>query len=203
MLSKNKKFLFIHLPKTGGNSLQERLKAYSEDAIVKINSIQDGVERFEVRNEYPGIHKHSSLSDYRMALPESLFSQLFVFSTIRNPWERMVSFYFSPHRRVKNWDRNAFIALVNSVKSLPELLSTSAPSHWSENANFILRFEHLDEDYRALCEKLKLKYAPLNIRNKSSRNHYSQYYDEELIQLVAERFAPEIQYGKYIFEADV
>lgn len=203
MLSKNKKFLFIHLPKTGGNSLQERLKAYSEDAIVSINSIQDGVERFEVRNEYPGIHKHSSLSDYQKVLPESVFSQLFVCSTIRNPWERMVSFYFSPHRKVNEWDRNEFIALVNSVKSLPDLLSTPASRHWSENADFILRFEHLDEDYRTLCEKLKLEYAPLNIRNKSSRNHYSQYYDDELIQLVAERFAPEVQYGKYIFEADV
>src|SRR5690606_13135991 len=99
VLSDQKKFLFIHLPKTGGNSIQTLLKAYSEDKIVCLNALQDGVERFEIRNEYPSLHKHSSLSDYKRELPETTFLNLFKFSTIRNPWDRAISHYFSPHRQ--------------------------------------------------------------------------------------------------------
>ena len=97
MLSEKHSFLFLHLPKTAGNSIQERLKVYSDDKIVCLNDIQDGVERFEVRNQFNGLHKHSSLSEYKKVLPNVLFKRLFIFATIRNPWERMISFYFSPH----------------------------------------------------------------------------------------------------------
>ena len=62
MISTQKKFLFIHVPKTGGNSIQNILHEYSEDEIVASAKHQDGVERFEVRNSKYNIRKHSTLS---------------------------------------------------------------------------------------------------------------------------------------------
>ncbi|GAA6184280.1 sulfotransferase family 2 domain-containing protein [Aliiglaciecola sp. NS0011-25] len=202
MLSIEHNFLFLHLPKTAGNSIQERLKAYSEDKIVCINDFQDGIERFEVRNQFAGIHKHSSLTDYQKVLPETLFKHLFIFATIRNPWERMISFYFSPHRKVKLWDRNDFINLLNQVKTLPQLLAVENPSHqqeWFDNVDFIIKYEHLDTDFQKVCLQLELDCNPLTIRNKSSRLDYKTYYDPELIELVAQKFEQEIAYGHYSF----
>ena len=40
--------LFLHIPKTAGNSIQNILRDYSEDEIVARGG-QDGLERFEVR----------------------------------------------------------------------------------------------------------------------------------------------------------
>jgi hypothetical protein len=202
MLSEKHNFLFLHLPKTAGNSIQERLKVYSEDKIVCLNDIQDGLERFEVRNQFSGIHKHSSLSEYQEVLPEVLFKKLFIFTTIRNPWERMVSFYFSPHRGVKKWVRNDFIALVNQALTLPALLSiesSAAKSMWYENVDFIIKFEQLEADFQKVCQYLQLSYESLSVRNKSMRSVYSEYYDQELIDLVAKKFEQEISYGQYTF----
>ena len=41
-----KKFLFIQITKTAGNSIQNVLKHYYEDEIVCLKPLQDGVERF-------------------------------------------------------------------------------------------------------------------------------------------------------------
>ncbi len=50
MLSLKNNFLFIHLPKTAGNSIQGNLQHYSEDDVVCLNDLQDGIERVEIRN---------------------------------------------------------------------------------------------------------------------------------------------------------
>jgi len=100
MLSINKKFLFIHVPKTGGNSIQKILKKYSEDNIT-IGEHQDGIERFGVQNREYKTVKHSPLSYYKAVIEPELYKKLFKFATIRNPWDRIISFYFSPHRGVK------------------------------------------------------------------------------------------------------
>ena len=41
MISIKKNFLFIHVPKTGGNSMQNILRDYSEDQIVALAKHQD------------------------------------------------------------------------------------------------------------------------------------------------------------------
>src|SRR5688500_12110385 len=50
MMALSRQFIFVHVPKTGGNSIQNVLKAYSEDEIVCTEPYQDGVERFELKN---------------------------------------------------------------------------------------------------------------------------------------------------------
>src|SRR6266446_7630004 len=59
MISFQKRFLFIHIPKTAGNSIQSVLRDYSEDQLVALGSEQDGIERFGLRNPKYKIRKHS------------------------------------------------------------------------------------------------------------------------------------------------
>ena len=50
MISFQKSFLFIHIPKTAGNSIQSVLRDYSEDQLVASRKEQDGIERFGLHN---------------------------------------------------------------------------------------------------------------------------------------------------------
>lgn len=114
MISESKKFLFIHYPKTGGNSIQKALLEYSDDALVPTHfTRRSGYnEDFRTYNSNYKTHKHSTLNNYRQELEPELFKSLFKFTTVRNPWDRMISYYFSPHRQNSEWNREDFVEFV-------------------------------------------------------------------------------------------
>ena len=215
MISMRKKFLFIHVPKTGGNSIQTVLRNYSEDDIV-VRAEQDGVERFKVCNKKYHTTKHSPLNHYKSAIEADMYRSLFKFATIRNPWDMMISYYFSPHRGVTEWNRDDFLALVDAALPFPHYLCeesftdrvlskfriqrTGVGKRLDANLDYIMRFEYLDHDFSAVCEKLDIPKSPLPKRNASPREHYSKYYDDELREIVHRKFRRVIKFGNYRFE---
>ena len=212
MISIQHRFLFIHIPKTAGNSIQNILKDYSEDNIIRVAKHQDGINRFEVQSDRYAIDKHSTLAVYKKEIESEIFDRLFKFSTIRNPWDRMISFYFSPNRGVTAWNRDDFITLVQRVHTAQDYLKLG-PSQEIETQNeranhtpldqeidFLMRFEHLQEDFNTVCSKLNIPSTKLPHVNTSGKKHYSAYYDRELVALIQEKFREEIAWGGYHFE---
>lgn len=203
MISFQKRFLFVHIPKTGGNSIQTVLRDYSEDEVVARHDRQDGVERFAVRNPKYNLKKHSKLAEYSDALGREQFSNLYKFTVVRNPWDRMVSFYFTPGRG-KSWDAQEFEKIIRETKGVADFLRLEKDDvDPFSNVDRIVRFERLEEDFRAVCEHLAIPLAPLPKYNRSEREHYSKYYDERSRKIVNERFADEIEAFGYSFESAI
>lgn len=201
MISFQKQFLFVHIPKTGGNSIQSILRHYSEDEIVALRAEQDGIERFGLRNPNYKIKKHSTLAEYRAVLGEARFLDLYKFTCVRNPWDRMVSYYFGTTQLVETWDRKEFKKLILKALSVTDYLRLDkGEADPFGNVNYIMRFENLVDNFRAVCARLGIPDAPLPQYNRSNREHYSNYYDAELCELIRKRFAPEIERFGYAFE---
>lgn len=203
MISLRYKFLYVHIPKTAGNAVQNILRHYSEDQVVCLTPYQDGVERFEVRNDQFNIQKHSTLNDYQRELGEATLASLFKFCCVRNPWERAISYYFSPHRGVSVWDRDNFLKLLDEMLPIPAYLKldgTVAKSSPFQNVDFVMRFERLESDFATVCQRLGLPKQDLAVRNKSARQHFSTYYDADLVEIVRQRFSDEINEFDYRFE---
>lgn len=200
MISFQKRFLFVHIPKTAGNSIQSVLRDYSEDQLVALRKEQDGVERFGLRNPRYKIKKHSKLSEYHDALGDEQFRSLYKFTCVRNPWDRMVSYYFTPTQNPETWDRKKFRDMISKAVSVADYLRL----HTGEedpfvNVDYVMRFENLVEDFRAVCGAIGISPPALPQYNRSNREHYSKYYDDELRELVGARFAPEIERFGYAF----
>lgn len=200
MISQDRKFIFVHIPKTGGNSVQNILRDYSEDEIVTREAHQDGIERFEIHNRDFGFSKHSFLSDYKSRLPADVYAQMFKFACVRNPWERAISFYFSPHRGVSVFQRDEFIALLRSVPTMADALRADKDQPMSgvaANLDYLMRFERLQEDFDLVCDRLGIPRQALPRRNQSARGHVRDYYDEETVELVREVFFEDVQLFGY------
>ena len=157
MISHKHKFLFIHVPKTGGNAVQSVLKEYSENKIMTKRD-QDGIDRFGVVDDAnPLLRKHSTMRDY-ISVYEDDIKDYLKFVVIRNPFDKIVSHYFSPHRwvsknpitklvkhfslrdKLKNFDVDAFSVWAAEIKPLEHYLQLEREGFGVDE---ILRFENL------------------------------------------------------------
>lgn len=203
MISKKKNFLFIHVPKTGGNSVQNILRNYSEDKVVTLTPLQDGLERFEVRNNDYSITKHSTYSDYKREIEPELFEGLFKFAVVRNPWDRVISHYFSPHRGFVQWSREDFIDFIPEVEPIRTYICPkNSVADLGCFMDFILRFESLEQDLLNISKKLNIDFNSLPHRNKSFKKPYRSYYDDELKNIIYNKFEEEIEFFKYQFSGE-
>jgi hypothetical protein len=201
MISFQKRFLFVHIPKTAGNSIQSVLRDYSEDQLIARRKEQDGIERFGLRNPKYKIRKHSTLSEYRDALGAEQFRNLYKFTCVRNPWDRMVSYYFTPTQNPETWNRRKFRGIISKAVSVADYVRLNDDEEDPfVNVDYIMRFENLAADFRAVCGLLDISPPALPQYNRSNREHYSKYYDDELRELVRTRFAAEIERFGYAFE---
>ena len=207
MLSLKYNFLFIHRGKTGGNSISEALLPFSDDEKV-LKPHSDGIDRFDIENKEYSIKKHEGYCDIEKKIPDEIFRNLFKFTTIRNPFDRLISAYFSPHRVINKkieqeiFNRDQFInELFPKIRTLRE---QAFPDNQSQNKHdnvYLIRFENLQEDFSQLVKKIGIsENISLNHRNKSSRLQYQNYYDKELIDMVADKHAEEIELGGYQFD---
>ena len=201
MISLQKRFLFVHIPKTAGNSIQSALRDYSEDQLVALRKEQDGIERFGLRNPRYTIKKHSTLSEYHDALGDEQFRNLYKFTCVRNPWDRMVSYYFTPTQKPETWSRKEFRETISKAVSVSDYLRLdNGEGDPFANVDCIIRFENLANDFRTLCNAIGISPPALPQYNRSNREHYSKYYDDQLRELVRARFAAEIERFNYSFE---
>jgi hypothetical protein len=183
--------------------MQNILSQYSDDEIVCLSPHQDGVERFEVRSQKYNTHKHSTYAEYRREYGGEVCDGLFKFCCVRNPWERVVSHYFSPHRGQVVWSREVFLQFINSAEIKPLVHYLAAEGDQLQDAvakmSFVVRYENIQADFSQVCDLLGLPRSSLPHRNKSQREAYSQYYDDESVAAVMEKFKEEIALFGYSF----
>ena len=65
--------------------------------------------------------------------------------------------------------------------------------------DFIGRFENLENDYKYICQKIGLTTKLPHVR-ASKHKHYTEYYDDETREIIADRYAKDIEYFGYKFE---
>jgi len=206
MISIEKKFVFIHRGKSGGNSLTKLLLPYcEEDRIITTNEYQDGINYFDVKNLSYGTRKHSGLLEYKEAFLKKgeRIDDFYKFSIVRNPFERLISAYFSPVRvakkQITSFVKKDFLRLVSQQRTLRDFICTQKDGDLLSEINDIIIFENFQNDVDKIFDRLNMQVRTLPYKNKSNRQDYRSYYDDEIIEAVTVRFQEEISYFNYSF----
>ena len=202
MIIESRKMIFFHIPKTGGNSVTSALIHYSDDQKLKKRK-QDGVERFELRSALSRrITKHSDLGDYYKALGPNIFTY-YKFAILRNPFDRVESFYFSPHRNVDAFHEKMFYSVLAKMRTFSNFVSGGAFDRIETCLNAgsiqeIVPFERMATDLPNLLNRFDLN-ATLPHINKSRPRQQRLPWSEEMKGAVRYKFHDEIKFGNYQF----
>ena len=168
MISTRLKLIYLHAPKTAGNSIQEVLLPAFDDKKL-CGDFRDGVERYELKGPITP-EKHATLSDYAEKIDIADYQ---VAMACREPFRRAISAYFSPstwHRKEEDqwvldsptWDVSAFLEFIKTFKPAVSFLAPRT------KPDFLLRFESLQADLHAMQDALGMPRAQLAIRNRSA-----------------------------------
>lgn len=197
--------LFIHIPRTGGTSV-ERTFGY-----------QGG---FDTYDESRGMNQdHRSAKEVYPLLQEQ-WDDIFKFTIVRNPWEKMVSMYLyklnSPFyaSQSNEWE-NRFKRETGEFPSFNRWLINM---EWATNrvrvmgcfdqlnyitidgkvcVDFIAEFSTLSKDWGKIREQMQC-IEDLPHLNKSKKSYdYRSFYDSETDKTIRQRFAKDIEYFGY------
>ena len=215
MISRTKNFLFIHVPKTGGNSVSTALQTYTDIKFMEANSPKGlGVsENFWPIDPIFGSIKHFSVDKWCELLGKSI-SDYFIFSTVRNPIDRAISLYFFMkqtliHKQISWLEDNSEDArdrlsksefrnfLLSDVQSQLSFVKSSAGLDIH-----LMRFERLVDDFAAVCRQLGLNEASLPVINASRRPPLKRLLDAGTQKLLAEVFEDDFRSFGYGYELE-
>jgi hypothetical protein len=210
MISHKHKFIFVHIPKCAGSSIEQFLLR-NEGVEVTVgekfylNSLSDNVKK-EYLLDYP-------LHSYSQHFPLGRYSPKFVlnyycFTFVRNPWDLLVSEYFYI---IENYDIDfsfeEFIYLGKDIKNVEAFRwFVERGNHLklqftflSKGIDFIGRFENLQDDFNIICDRIGIPQQDLPHGNKSNHKRYVEYYNDSTREVVAKRYAKDIEYFGYEF----
>lgn len=206
------KCIFVHIPRTGGTSIETALGVFGDWRIENIQTMFGLISSPTLKREIKSTAflQHLTATQLRHLLPHQ-FEQYFRFSIVRNPWERMVSIYGNMDTHMEETAKQAGLSLAGI--SFDEFLEKTGgfqhvhlmPQHGFifDSAgkclvDFVGRLETFQSDFSAICLKLGIERA-LSHRNASSHDDYRKYYNEASRKIVEQRYGEDIERLRYTF----
>ena len=225
MISHRYRCIFVHVPKAAGQSIERFFLALH--GLSWENRAPLLLRRNDVPAQGPERLAHLYAPEYVTCghIGEAEFDRYFKFAFVRNPWDRLVSEYrFRGGRRIGSFRRfvldpvqevdpyqDAWRHLVPQVRYLHDRTGRLC-------VDFVGRFECLQADFARVCDHLGIADPSLphvnatpperarrwtmrhpRARPAARQDPYESYYDNRLRDLVAERYAEDIEAFGYAF----
>jgi len=208
MLSHAHSTIFIHIPKSAGQSI--------ELVFLRLNGLawKERAQLLLMRNDDqskgPKRLAHLRACDYVAFghVCQQQFDRYFKFTFVRNPWDRLVSrYHFAKNGAKAGTSFKDFVQTIHSENtgkgepSFRRQVDFIFDQEARSLVNFIGRFENLSEDFARVCEALGLGRQQLpHVNAAPERRPYQEYYDAETKSLVDSMFQADIEQFAYSFE---
>ncbi|MDY6909252.1 MAG: sulfotransferase family 2 domain-containing protein [Thermodesulfobacteriota bacterium] len=216
LLSPRYKFLFVHIPKTGGTSVRVALRGVKWKDPWRIPlclcSRMSALFGHRLACKLP---RHAKVIAAKEMLPRDFFENLFKFAFVRNPWDLQVSSFHHirrerPHLMQGLETFDAFLKYKLHPKrpyvfhfdvSIERQSDYLVDLDGSLLVDFVGRYERLEEDFAEACRRIGIRPPALPHKRKATdRRDYRTYYTDETAELVARHFRRDIELFGYRFD---
>jgi len=204
IISHKFKYIFIKTQKTASTSIEVGLeRSCGEEDIISRHAFFK-IQGFRPRN-FEGFRQHTGASKIKEKIPNKTWNSYYKFTFERNPFDKMVSWYWDKRSRKKTNEsfKEFCITCSKDPKNFPKGYELYAENN-NVLVNFIGKYEKLNEDFSYVCNKLGIPFKGLFPRIRSHYRqdpyHYSKYYDSETKKIVENHFSKEIKMFDYSFE---
>lgn len=208
LVSHRHRFIYLKTKKTAGTAIEKALEpfarppgaagewqhaapmAVSEAGIVGARGRGAKRERW---------YSHMPAAQVRDQLPVEVWDGYTRICAVRNPWDKVVSFFHMSHPRVKERPREQVFARFRRFVAESDQLGEDLDTYTIDGrpvAHEVIRYETLGADFARVCAALGIAAPPLEAVKTDARGadriDYRDYYDDAARERVAARFAPDI-----------
>lgn len=213
IISRGRRYVFVHIPKTGGTSLASALeeRAMRDDILIgDTPKAKRRQRRLEGVKSSGQLWKHAGLGDIDGLVSADELAGMFAFTLVRNPWDRVASYYHwlreqrFDHKVVRlakalNFREFAQDATIARGFQTAPACSYMTTATGVEHCAAYIRIEAFEQDAVPLFDHLGFSISLPHL-NKSSRTaDYRSYYDQATQQAVAACCASDIARFGYQF----
>jgi hypothetical protein len=215
IISRGRRFIFVHIPKTGGTALSMALEARAQKDDILIGDTPKARAR---KARLAGVKtagrlwKHSTLADVAGLVTDAEMADFFTLTLVRNPWDRMVSYYHwlrgqgFAHPAVGLAKAKDFSGFLNHPQTQTSLQLWPYTAYLRDGqgvdrCTLYARLEHLDADLAPFEAHLGFRVTPLVQANASDRaRDWRGFYSDADAALIATLCADDIARFGYGFE---
>src|SRR5580692_11513231 len=133
IISQSRRFVFIHIHKAGGTSVEFGLAPYLAWNDIILGSTPLGEAMNIPYNAQYQLNKHSSISDVERVCGTETIADYYVFSVVRHPLDRLCSLYNFVGSIVSGWAISQHISPSNVksyLKKNPSVLEKTPVLTW-------------------------------------------------------------------------
>jgi hypothetical protein len=197
----NKELIYIHIPKTGGTSIESALDMQITEKFFCCQRCEvcmpNILEKFSVeeRNKVKyTTPQHLTALQLKTVLGDTIFNKYKKFAIVRNPFDRLVSEYcymkqtVNPH--FTQYQDLTFTQFVKKCFNLPNMARHILfDNHFTPQMEFIKPFKPSKKfvvfKFEEIAKVFKwLGVDSMHLRQSDNRKHWQEYYTPELMQMV-------------------
>lgn len=202
-ISESDKLIFIHIPKTGGTSIEHALGMHGDNVDIGIRPYLN-----QKKNQQTLFGKglqHLTAKAIHRRIGENKFSSYFKFSIVRNPYDRLVSYaaWLKEDKDIE-LSRSEFNEILD--KSMSNLryrynfmLKPQYKFVYIKNkliTDQLFRFEQFEDGIKLLEKQLK-RTIHIDLRMPSKHKNYAYYFNKKNITLVRSIYKKDFEYFGY------